>query len=75
MPRPVTGSHPGTASKPTVPHPGLLPLVMSLSTLGFEYRTGLTKPTGALPMARRASLIRLTMEAKIGVPVEREEVD
>lgn len=30
VPKPVTGSQPGDAGKPSVPHPGLLPFVMSL---------------------------------------------
>ncbi len=31
VPSPVTGSHPSTAEKPSVPHPGFEPLVMSLN--------------------------------------------
>lgn len=36
---------------------------------GFAYRAWLTKPTVPLPAARRSSLMRLRMEAKIGAPL------
>ena len=31
VPMPVTGSQPGCAAKPSVPHPGFVPLVISLN--------------------------------------------
>ena len=37
VPRPDTGSHPGRAANPSVPHPGLFPTVMSLNALSNEY--------------------------------------
>ena len=70
IPKPLTGSQPGTAENPTVPHPGLVPFVMSFKAHGFAYNVGLTKPTGFLPTARRSSLIRLMIEANIGVLAE-----
>jgi hypothetical protein len=36
VPRPVTGSQPLVALKPSVPQPGLVPLVMSLYALANE---------------------------------------
>lgn len=35
IPKPVTGSQPGTAEKPTVPQPGFMPLIMSFKSQGF----------------------------------------
>jgi hypothetical protein len=67
LPSPVTGSHPGTAENPTVPQPGLVPFVMSFKIQGLEYNAGLINPIGFFPTLRRSSLIRLMIEAKIGV--------
>ena len=36
IPKPVTGSQPGTAENPTVPQPGFVPFVMSFNIQGFE---------------------------------------
>lgn len=63
---PVSGSQPGAASKPAVPQPGFLPLLMSFMTFGFAYSVGLRNPTGLLPASRRFSLIRVIMAAKTG---------
>ena len=58
---------PGTALKPTVPQPGLVPFVISFNIHGFEYSAGLINPIGFLLTLRRASLMRLMMEEKMGV--------
>ena len=68
VPNPVNGSHPSTAWNPSVLHPGLLPFLMSLRTSGWAYRAGLMKPTGDFPAASRSSLMRVTIDAKMGVP-------
>lgn len=75
LPSPVTGSQPGTAENPTVPQPGLLPLVMSFITHGLAYRAGLTNPTVLLPEVRRSSLIRFRIDANIGALAEVPAVD
>lgn len=63
-----SSTYPGVAEKPLVPQPGLLPSVISLRTPGLRYRAGLMNPTGPLPWAIRSSMIRVTIEAKIGAP-------
>ena len=68
VPKPVNGSQPSTAWNPLVLQPGLLPFLMSLRTSGCAYSAGLMKPTGVLPAARRSSLMRFTIDAKMGVP-------
>ena len=37
VPKPVSGSHPRDALKPSVPHPGFVPFVMSLNMPGLLY--------------------------------------
>ena len=68
VPKPVTGSHPRAAGKPSVPHPGFVPFLISLNAVAnrCEYSAGLIHPTGPLPAAMRASLTAATSDAKIG---------
>ena len=70
IPKPVTGSQPGTAENPTVPQPGFVPFVMSFNIQGFEYSAGFINPMGFLPVLRRSSLMRLTIDANMGVLAE-----
>ena len=53
VPTPVTASQPCVALNPGVPHPGLLPVVMSLNASGatawMAYTSGLRKPSEAGP--------------------------
>jgi len=66
VPSPVTGSQPSTAANPLLPHPGLLPFLISLKTQGFAYKTGLMKPTGPLPIAVLSWLISVMILPQIG---------
>ena len=70
VPSPVVGSQPRVAEKPSVPHPGALPEVISLKIWVFLYSVGLMKPTGPLPFAVRSSLIIVIKDAQIGVASE-----
>ena len=74
VPTPVTGSHPFVALNPGVPHPGLLPTVMSLKTEGSSawsaYTSGLRNPSGGRPLAKRAELRSATMPATAGAEAE-----
>lgn len=69
VPRPVTGSQPFTAGNPLVLHPGLLPVVTSVSAAApvAEYKNGLRNPSGALPAAIRRSFRSEITDAKIGL--------
>ena len=59
-----TGSHPGTAVNPSVPHPGLLPFVMSVKPKRpWPYNQGLRKPSGAFPSVIKKSLRSAIMPA------------
>lgn len=66
-PSPVTGSHPGTALKPSVPQPGFVPFVISFKISGCRYKAGFMNPSVLFPALRRCSLMRFTRDAKIGV--------
>jgi len=67
VPRPEIASHPSVALKPSVPQPGLLPVVISVSpSKPFEYRNGLMKPSVGRPLDSRTSFRRLTKPAKVG---------
>lgn len=70
VPNPVTGSQPVVAVNPGVPHPWLPPLVISFRVHGFAYSVGLMKPTLPLPIAKRASLIRVIIEPTTGAEAE-----
>lgn len=70
VPNPVTGSHPLTASKPLVKHPGFLPPTTSSRTSGCRYKTSFTNPTGLLPTCLRLELMRVMIEAHRGVLTE-----
>lgn len=70
VPLPVTGSHPRTAAKPDVPHPGLLPEVISFKIPGNAYKTGLMNPTGLFHSASRASLIKVIKEPTTGLEAD-----
>ena len=53
--------------KPGVPHPGLLPMVISVKPAPpLEYINGFKNPNGGNPFERRASFSRLTIPAKVG---------
>ena len=78
-PRPVTGSHPGAAEKPSLQHTGgncslaqwLLPEVMSLVKFLYDaYKMGLIQPTDGRPARRRAALTRDIMPATTGVDAD-----
>ena len=65
---PLTGSHPASAGNPSVPQPGLLPDVTSLSAPApVEYRNGFMKPIAGFPAAMRRSLRSAATLAKSGV--------
>ena len=51
VPRPVIGSHPGAAGKPSVPHAGFVPFVMSLnaSSNADEYNCTRAQPSATAP--------------------------
>jgi hypothetical protein len=66
VPRPVTGSQPGTAENPLVLHPGFVPFVISLNIDGFAYNDGFRKPMGFFPTASLSSFKRLITAPKIG---------
>jgi hypothetical protein len=70
VPSPVTGSQPATAEKPSVPHPGFEPLLISFKALGFAYKTGFMKPTGPLPFFIRSWLMRVMIEPNVGAEAE-----
>jgi len=72
VPRPVTGSQPGTAENPAVSHPGFVPFVMSLKdSLNLEeYNAGLINPIGFLPNVVLASLIIASIDATTGAEAE-----
>lgn len=53
--------------KPSVPHPGLLPTVISFNpTHPVSYSHGFKKPKAGLPALIRASLSMETKDAKVG---------
>jgi hypothetical protein len=59
--------------KPSVPHPGLFPIVISLkASRPLLYNKGLRKPREGKPLARRASFKRATTAAKVGDEAEEE---
>lgn len=60
------------AVKPLVPHPGLFPDVISVIApeKAAEYKAGLMNPTGALPAACLASLIKV-----IKLPITGDEAE
>ncbi len=59
------------ALKPSVPHPGLLPVRMSVRpSTPFEYKKGLRKPSDERLDATRTSLSRLMTAAKVGAAAE-----
>jgi hypothetical protein len=66
VPSPVIGSQPSTAENPFVPHPGLLPLTISLKTQVLAYKAGLMNPTGPFPITVLSSLIRVMILPQIG---------
>jgi len=70
VPQPVTASHPIDALNPSVPQPGLFPTVISLKPEGafapMAYIKGLRNPSGASPLASRASFKRETMPVNVG---------
>lgn len=70
VPNPVTGSHPFTAVKPLVPHPGLVPFTISFKISGCAYNAGFTNPTVLFPFAMRSSFMRLMIAPKIGALAE-----
>jgi hypothetical protein len=70
VPRPVRGSQPVSAEKPSVSHPGLVPSTISFSAPGFAYSHGLRKPSGGFPAVRSWSLSSATTDANIGVAAD-----
>ena len=63
----VPGSQPMVALKPSVPHPGLLPIVISFKpAYPVSYNHGFKKPREGFPALIRASLSMETKEAKVG---------
>jgi hypothetical protein len=66
VPNPVTGSQPVVALKPSVPHPGFAPSVISFSTRGFAYNTESMNPTVLLALESSLSLISVMIEPKAG---------
>ena len=63
----VPGSQPMVALKPSVPHPGLLPTVISFNpAYPVSYNHGFKKPRAGLPALILASLSINTKEAKVG---------
>lgn len=63
----VPGSQPMVALNPSVPHPGLLPIVMSFNpAYPASYNHGFKKPSAGLPALIRASLSIETKEANVG---------
>lgn len=57
--------------KPGVPHPGLLPSVISLNpSRPLVYNSGLRKPRVGSPFASLASFRSATMPAKVGADAE-----
>ena len=83
-PRPVTGSHPGAAEKPSLQQVGggrrggrrpyeqwLSPEVMSLVKFLYDaYKMGLIQPTDGRPARRRAALTRDIMPATTGADAD-----
>ena len=68
----IPGSQPMVALKPSMPHPGLFPVVISFNpAYPVLYSHGFKKPRGGLPALIRASLSMETMEEKVG---EEQEV-
>ena len=59
------------ALKPSVPHPGLLPTVISFNpAYPVSYSHGFKNPRGGLPALIRASFSMDTKEAKVGVEAD-----
>ena len=74
-PRPVTGSHPGAAEKPSLQHTSfeqwLLPEVMSLVKFLYDaYKMGWIQPTDDRPACRRAALTRDIIPATTGADAD-----
>ena len=57
------------AGKPGVPHPGLVPTVISLNAPAAvsEYKSGFRNPRVGLPALSRTSFTSATMLAKVGL--------
>ena len=75
-PRPVAGSHPGVAWKPSAQHTDdavhlLSPTVTSfVNNAAFAYRSGLMKPMGLPPALNLATFTRDNIPPKLGAPAE-----